>query len=191
MIIIFSSTLINNLFLYSLFETEFGKSLIAKAGAIVAAVEDVLPIPPSPNNQLRCTAITHAGADLMLRTAYCPDMFAHRFVHLPSRDIKCENESTPYLVTIVGPLCFGGDILLSDMPVICRPMPKDCFLALDAGANTISMFSRHCSRPAPAVYAFRQCNKVNATISGCRSEELVITCIKPQETEDELFHFWG
>jgi hypothetical protein len=30
----------------------------------------------------RMTAIVHAGADLLLRTAYCPEKFSHRVVLL-------------------------------------------------------------------------------------------------------------
>jgi hypothetical protein len=31
---------------------------------------------------MKMTAIVHAGADLLLRTAYCPDKFSHRVVLL-------------------------------------------------------------------------------------------------------------
>ena len=31
---------------------------------------------------MRMTAIVHAGADLLLRTAYCPEKFSHRVVLL-------------------------------------------------------------------------------------------------------------
>ncbi len=178
---------------------EFGKSLITKAGVIANAVEDVLPLPPSASNKQRCIAVTHAGADLMLRTAYCPGTFAHRFLHLPASDLEVavsfsgDSEHTPCLVTIAGPLCFSGDILVTEMPVVRRPVPTDRFLALDAGANTLSLFSRHCSRPAPAVYVFRRCNEENtkAVGRGESKDHMIVTCIKPQETEEDLFHFWG
>ena len=181
---------------------EFGKSLITKAGVIANAVEDVLPLPPSTSKKQRYIAVTHAGADLMLRTAYCPGTFAHRFLHLPASDLEVavsfsgDSEFTPCLVTIAGPLCFSGDILVTEMPVVRRPVPKDRFLALDAGANTLSLFSRHCSRPAPAVYVFRQCKEKNeenakAVGRGGSKDHMIVTCIKPQETEEDLFHFWG
>ena len=131
----------------------------------------------------------------MLRTAYCPGQFVHRFHHLPAKDLKLdvsfsEDDKSSCLVTSVGPLCFSGDILVSDMPMMCRPVSKDRFLALDAGANTLSLFSRHCSRPAPAVYAFRQ--RIDRNANGGRGDEhMIVTCIKAQETEEDLLRFWG
>jgi diaminopimelate decarboxylase len=63
--------------------TEFGKSIIAKCGVVTALIEDVLskPILPSDSSGESCKqqiAISHAGADLFLRTAYCPHKFSHR-----------------------------------------------------------------------------------------------------------------
>ena len=159
-------------------------------GVIVAAVEDVIQLPSLDDvddNFQRCIAITHAGADLMLRTAYCPSTFPHRFVHLPSLELHgLTSEKEKCSVTIAGPLCFSGDVVASDLALSSVPLPGDFFLVLDAGANTISLFSRHCSRPAPVVYAFRRifCDDNS-------SSELRIVCIKQQETEEDLMKFWG
>jgi diaminopimelate decarboxylase len=63
--------------------TEFGKSIIAKCGVTAALVEDVLTPPcQSIDQRQKLVAVTHAGADLFLRTAYCPEKFAHRIVLL-------------------------------------------------------------------------------------------------------------
>lgn len=60
--------------------TEFGKSLVAKCAVVVALVEDVLLVPSQDpcDTGKELVAVVHAGADLFLRTAYCPDKFAHR-----------------------------------------------------------------------------------------------------------------
>jgi diaminopimelate decarboxylase len=57
---------------------------------------------------------------------------------------------------------------------------NDRILALDAGANTVSIFSRHCSRLAPVIYGFRRIG-----------DDIVIACIKEQESEQDLLQFWG
>jgi len=60
---------------------------------------------------------------------------------------------------------------------------NDRVLALDAGANTISIFSRHCSRLAPAIYAFRR-------LPTGGTGEVTVVCIKEKEREQDLLHFW-
>jgi len=52
----------------------------------------------------------------------------------------------------------------------------DRIIVLDAGANTISLFSRHCSRTAPAVF-------------GARAGKIV--CIKEGEKPSDVMAFWG
>lgn len=156
--------------------TEFGKSLIAKSGAIITLVEDMIY---STNNETKLSiAITHAGADLMLRTAYCPDKFSHRLELLSSAGELVDRQQCN--VTVAGPLCFSGDVIASNISF------KDCkagdrVVILDAGANTLSLHSRHCSRLAPPVYAFRSLS----------DGKIVYNIIKQKETTDYLLEFWG
>ena len=93
---------------------EFGKSLIAKCGYICASVEDVLDpsVVTGETGDAKYIAITHAGADLLLRTAYCPQQFTHRF-HLVQSGLVGQPSMNdedlvqhPCKVTIAGPLCF-------------------------------------------------------------------------------------
>jgi diaminopimelate decarboxylase len=205
--------------------TEFGKALIAKAAGVVALIEDILINPTSGN----VTAIIHAGADLFLRTAYCPEKFHHR-VHLLSNtglllsdpkystltnshtSASIGNVTRDNLVntTVAGPLCFSGDVLASN---IFLPVCKigDYVLIMDSGANTISLFSRHCSRQAPAVFAYRNTTYVDKAkvelqvVSKALGDEeedkqkvlnkpmnlFHIACIKPKETETQVLEFWG
>jgi diaminopimelate decarboxylase len=150
--------------------TEYGKTLVTKCALVAAKVEDTfenLEVPQST------TAIVHAGADLFLRTAYAPDKFSHRLQILDSN--YNNKKGLPCSVNIMGPLCFSGDVLGKGVSMP-KPVPGDTVLVLDAGANTISLFSRHCSRQAPAVY-------------GVRGGKAV--CIKEGETPADVMSFWG
>lgn len=82
-------------------------------------------------------------------------------------------------VTIAGPLCFSGDNIAVSK-ALPKPIPGDRVVVLDAGANTISLFSRHCSRLAPPVYGFK--------VVG--SNTFAIVLIKKAETEQVLLDFW-
>jgi diaminopimelate decarboxylase len=73
-------------------------------------------------------------------------------------------------VTFAGPLCFSGDLLARDVN-ICEVSRNDRIVISDAGANTLSLFSRHCSRVSPAVLAFRSSTDTAYKISYIRDVE--------------------
>ena len=219
---------------HRVYMTEFGKALVAKCGAIVAKVEEareftaLVPTTATttttttPNQGKNMLAVVQAGADLLLRTCYCPDKFPHRIMLLNAHKqlLTSTNSSTSTSnetnsvwshspnpsrpvanVTVAGPLCFSGDVLAKEIP-LPEPVAGDIAVLLDCGANTLSIFSRHCSRLSPAVYAFRRvhlqapvmgqldCNdSLNSEIGS--KESVVVACIRPKETEEELLHFWG
>ena len=54
-------------------------------------------------------------------------------------------QGTQQKYRIVGPLCFAGDVLYEsiDLPILEE---GDEILIFNTGANTYSMWSRHCSR---------------------------------------------
>jgi len=152
--------------------TEFGRSLCAKLAWTVSAVEYV------KQNDLSRIAIIHAGSDLFVRACYAPKLSPHR-IEVYTHDGKTATEEKVDH-DIVGPLCFAGDVIARGMK-----LPKvqlgDFAVIRDTGSNTISIFSRHCSRAAPAVYGY------SASSNGGYD----ITLLKPQETADDVINFWG
>jgi len=124
--------------------TEFGRAIHAGCGFAASRVEYVTNRPAK--------AVVHVGADLFLRTAYHPadwqhDMFVVDAYGEPKRGLV-----RPW--TIAGPLCFNGDVLARDrlLPDI---VAGDWLVVRDAGAYTLGMWSRHCSRGMPLVLGYR------------------------------------
>lgn len=188
--------------------TEFGKALLAKAAMTISTVEYVrsntsegtsaadsgqvsalenasptascegaLPESSlaSPDYQ---TLVTHVGADLFLRTSYCPGKFSHR---LSVHSRKGTPLGGPLLTTdVAGPLCFQGDYMARGTK-LPRVAPGDLLVVRDTGANTLSLFSRHCSRRSPAVYGYT------------RDEDgkVCVRLVKEKESVHDVARFWG
>lgn len=179
--------------------TEFGRALVAKTAMTVSTVEyvrsntcdetsaveegqatktgvaNVDTCSSSPDHQ---TLVTHVGADLFLRTSYCPGKYCHR-LSMHSRD------GTPLggpsiRTDVAGPLCFQGDYVARDVS-LPRATPGDLVVARDTGANTLSLFSRHCSRRSPAVYGYVK----GADGSVC------VRLVKEKESVRDVARFWG
>ncbi|KAJ0399596.1 hypothetical protein P43SY_008915 [Pythium insidiosum] len=165
--------------------TEFGRSVSSKTGWVISEVEYVkrhevdgliLAADGTPD-LLEQTAIIHAGSDLFLRTCYRPDLFPHRLSVYDASGMT--SNAAPCIQNVAGPLCFGGDMIARrvELPRIER----GGFVVIhDAGSNTMSLFSRHCSRPAPPVYGYR-------VMDG----ELSMELLKPAETAEDVMRFWG
>jgi diaminopimelate decarboxylase len=125
--------------------TEFGRHVHAKHTIVASRVEY------TKQSGGRNIALIHAGADLLVRTAYLPDVWQHRItVH--------EADGTPKTGPelewdIAGPLCFSGDLVARDrrLPVI---EPGNMVVVHDAGAYTLGMWSRYNSRLSPGVYGW-------------------------------------
>jgi diaminopimelate decarboxylase len=196
--------------------TEFGKALIAKTAVVVSKIEDVLAHPVQVQGEPVVSCITHVGADMFLRNAYAPDQFAvhrmhlldgsHRFL-LPAEGLTADDEfsfaekeqlataTRPAVVraNIVGPLCFSGDTLAKHLR-LPEPRVGDAIVLMDCGANTLSLFSRHCSRQSPVVIGFRRLSyRLKAKKAGQADEErseFLFAVIRQQETAEEVMAFW-
>jgi len=147
--------------------TEFGRAVHAKNAWVASRVEY------TKSAGGRRIVVTHAGADLFVRTAYVPDKWPHRItVHDANGTLKT-GPLSPW--DVAGPLCFSGDLLASGRAL--PPVePGDLLVIHDAGAYTLSMWSRYNSRLVPAVY-------------GCEGETLRL--LKRAETLEDLVRFWS
>ena len=142
-----------------------------------AACEGVLPDPPSSSPGYQ-TLVVHVGADLFLRTSYCPGKFSHR---LSVHSRKGTPLGGPLKTTdVAGPLCFQGDYVARGVK-LPRVGPGDLLVLRDTGANTLSLFSRHCSRRSPSVYGFT------------RDEDgkVCVRLVKEKESIRDVARFWG
>ncbi len=120
--------------------TEYGTFVYKDSAFVASRIEYVTP----PTEETPGTVYLHVGADLFLRKVY-----SNLPIHYPCSVIRrCGTDATA-TYQVVGPLCFAGDVLYPEieLPVV---QEGDIFLIHNAGANTISMWSQHCSRTPPA-----------------------------------------
>ena len=149
--------------------TEFGRYIYANSGWVASKVEYVKR---EPGYNI---IMTHVGADLFLRKCYNPeDWYHHISVVDKEGKLKTGTDTTHYIVA--GPLCFSGDIIARDLelPVVEE---GDYILIHDAGAYTLSMWSRYNSRQMPKVIGYYNENDIFETIM-------------ERESKEDLFEFW-
>lgn len=122
--------------------TEFGRYYHTHAGQCISRIEEVKKY---DNKQV---IIHHLGANMFLRESYEPGKWPHKMQVL-TKKFKIKDE-TQVLSDIGGPLCFGGDYLAksTNLP---RAEKGDYLLIEDTGANSIGLWSAHCSRVMPKV----------------------------------------
>lgn len=155
--------------------TELGRYYHAHAGFVAAKCEYVL------RRGDVCVAVVHAGADLFLRECYVPNARSQTFHVLNSNFefkgsnyVKDQNDLRE--TSIAGPLCFGGDF-----PARIVQLPNldsgDWVVFNDAGANSLALWSMHCSRPAPVVILY-----------DLESNRLEV--VKRRQTHDDVMRFW-
>jgi len=131
---------INGLFENYKIITEYG-NFVHKTNSFVVSDIEYIVAKGDGNPSL---VYIHVGADLFLRKVY-----SSLAVNYPVHGIyqnKTANKTEKY--KIVGPLCFEGDILFDcvELPTLSE---NDQLMILDTGANTLSMWSRHCNRNIP------------------------------------------
>lgn len=150
--------------------TEFGRYIYANTGWVASKVEYVKKEPGY--NMI----MTHVGADLFLRKAYNPNDWHHHITIIDKNGVqKTETNTARY--TVAGPLCFGGDVIATDIEL---PWVEegDYLLIHDAGAYTLSMWSRYNSRQMPKVIGYHK---------GSTAFEI----LKTRESKDDLLEFWS
>ncbi|WP_078943755.1 diaminopimelate decarboxylase [Streptomyces aureus] len=125
--------------------TEFGRSLLAKHGTVLARVEY------AKSAGGRAVAVTHAGVQIATRTVYAPGSWPLR---IAAYDAKGRPKTGPDVVQdVAGPACFAGDLLAEG-----RPLPLleqgDHVAALDTGAYYFAHHYAYNSLARPGVYGF-------------------------------------
>jgi diaminopimelate decarboxylase len=125
--------------------TEFGRSLLAKNGTVLARVEYAKSAGGRP------VAVTHAGAQVATRTVFAPDAWPLRVLALDAGGRAKDGE--PVVQDIAGPCCFAGDLVARG-----RALPRlaagDHVALLDTGAYYFSTHFAYNSLPRPAVYGY-------------------------------------
>ncbi|MAW66254.1 MAG: hypothetical protein CMD18_08675 [Flavobacteriales bacterium] len=113
--------------------TEFGKFIHENNAFVSSSVEYITKNTPEIHN-----AFIHVGADLFLRKVY-----SSMNINYPISVVGKERSQQIY--RIVGPLCFAGDVLYEsvNLPILNE---GDEIIINNTGANTLSMWSKHCSR---------------------------------------------
>ncbi len=125
--------------------TEFGRSLLAKSGTVLARVEY------AKSAGGRAIAVTHAGAQVATRTVFVPEAWPIRVLALDPKGR--EKTGDPVVQDVAGPCCFAGDLVARG-----RELPRlaagDHVALLDTGAYYFSTHFAYNSLPRPAVHAF-------------------------------------
>ena len=125
--------------------TEFGRSLLAKAGTVLARVEY------AKTAGGRRIALTHAGAQTATRTVFAPEAWPLRVAAYDGKGRP--KTGGPVVQDVAGPCCFAGDLVARE-----RPLPlleqSDHAALLDTGAYYFSTPFGYNSLPRPGVYGY-------------------------------------
>jgi diaminopimelate decarboxylase len=123
--------------------TEFGRSVLAKAGFILARVEY------TKEQGGRPIAITHAGAQVATRTVFMPEMWK---IRVSALDAQARPKSGLKVVQdVAGPCCFAGDVVAHGRPLPLLE-PGDFVMLHDTAAYYFSTPFVYNSLPAIPVY---------------------------------------
>jgi diaminopimelate decarboxylase len=147
--------------------TEFGRSLSAKNGFMLARVEYAKEI------EGRRIALTHAGAQVATRTVFMPEAWPLR---LGAYDAQGRAKHAPDCVQdVAGPCCFAGDLLAAERKMTALDA-GDLVLLHDTGGYYFTATWTYNSLPRPAVYAFEV----------AEDGDVRFVLLRPQQTLEEL-----
>ncbi|WP_042171726.1 diaminopimelate decarboxylase [Streptomyces sp. NBRC 110035] len=147
--------------------TEFGRSLLAKHGTVVARVEYAKSAGGRP------VAVTHAGVQVVTRTVYAPGAWPLR---IAAYDAEGRPKEGPAVAQdVAGPACFAGDLLARGQPL---PLLEqgDHVAVLDTGAYCFAHHYGYNSLPRPAVHGF------TADSPG----QVAFALVRPAQTVEEI-----
>ncbi|MFI9203376.1 diaminopimelate decarboxylase [Streptomyces sp. NPDC053048] len=155
--------------------TEFGRSLLAKSGLILARVEY------TKSAGGRRIAVAHAGAQVAVRTVFAPESWPLRVAVFDGRGLPKRAEPVPQ--DVAGPCCFAGDLVAVDR-LLPRIDAGDHVALLDTGAYYFSNHYAYNTLPRPGVYGFavdEQDDGTDADAPGVR-----FATVRPPQPLEEL-----
>lgn len=125
--------------------TEFGRSLLAKAGLLLARVEY------TKYAGGRRIAVTHAGVQVATRTVFAPESWPLR---VAAYGPDGRRKTGPVIhQDVAGPACSAGDLIVRDRALPALE-PGDLAALLDTGAYYASTPFGYNSLLRPAIYGF-------------------------------------
>lgn len=153
-------------------KTEFGRAIVAKNGVIITRVEY------TKSSGGRHIATTHAGAQILTRTAFLPKSWPIRITGYNAKGIeKTANNCDVVATDVAGPCCFAGDLICAD-----QKLPKlaanDYVMVHDTGGYYFTNHFDYNSLPRVAVYTVEDDAETGVT----GETDLVVTCIRPAES---------
>ncbi|MFC5953301.1 diaminopimelate decarboxylase [Streptomyces pratens] len=151
--------------------TEFGRSLLAKHGTVVARVEY------AKSAGGRAVAVTHAGVQVATRTVYTPAAWPLRIAAYDAAGLPKEGPAVAQ--DVAGPACFAGDLLAREIPLPLLEQ-DDHVAALDTGAYAFAHHYGYNSLPRPAVHGFTA-HRANGAGDG-----IAFALVRPAQTAEEI-----
>ncbi|MEV6332195.1 diaminopimelate decarboxylase [Streptomyces sp. NPDC051909] len=147
--------------------TEFGRSLLAKHGTVLARVEY------TKTSGGRPIAVTHAGVQIATRTVYAPESWPLRILAYDAEGRPRTGE--PVVQDVAGPACFAGDLLATGRAL--PPLrPGDVVAVPDTGAYYFAHHYAYNSLPRPAVHGFTPTDDGGTAFA----------TVRPAQTLDEI-----
>ena len=125
--------------------TEFGQWCHTHSGFIFSEVEYAIQ-----RDDTRI-AFIHLGADYFMRDAYTTPRDFQLLVLNKKGNPKPKTKVCKH--DIAGPLCFAGDYVLKGA-LLPKIEEHDWLGIIGTGANTLGLWSRHCSRKIPKIIGF-------------------------------------
>ncbi|MGY1498328.1 diaminopimelate decarboxylase [Streptomyces sp. QTS52] len=152
--------------------TEFGRSLLAKHGTVVARVEYAKSAGGRP------VAVTHAGVQVATRTVYAPASWPLRIAAYDGKGLP--KSGADVVQDVAGPACFSGDLLAEG-----RALPLleqgDYAAALDTGAYYFAHHYAYNSLARPGIYGF-----VPNGSGGGRADDVTFAVVRKPQTVAEI-----
>ncbi|MGY1454161.1 diaminopimelate decarboxylase [Streptomyces sp. SS8] len=163
--------------------TEFGRSVLAKCGLVLARVEY------AKSSGGRPIAVTHAGAQVAVRTVFAPEAWPLRVAAYDG--LGRPRRGAPVVQDIAGPCCFAGDLVARG-----RELPElasgDLVALLDTGAYYFSTPFDYNSLPRPGVYGFTTGDTASAPGAGADGDGGIgidavrFATVRPPQTLEDL-----